>query len=133
MANIASENQKAISLREGIFQDILSERSRADAVIDEELGMADVDRGEDDDQEEDEDEFFQAEVEDPVRRFDLEQSMQQVADDELEVDAVREVDSATGLFGIGCPLISDYGERSGWSKAKIPACIQQCVLWLANG
>jgi hypothetical protein len=133
MASVASENQKAASLLQGIFEDILSERSIADAVIDAELGMVDVDRGgEEEDEQEDEDEFFQAEVEDRVRHFDPERSMQQVADYELEINVVREQDSATGLFDIGCPLISDYGERSGWSEPKITACIQEFVLWLDN-
>jgi hypothetical protein len=86
--------------------------------------MADVDPQEQEDEEEDEDEFFHADVEDHARHLDLERSMQQVADHELDVDALREEDSATGLFGIGCPLISDYGERSGWSEAKITARIQ---------
>jgi hypothetical protein len=58
--------------------------------------------------------------------------MQQVADHELEINVVREQDSATGLFGIHCPLISDSGERSGWSEAKVSACIEQFVLWLDN-
>jgi hypothetical protein len=132
MASVASENQKAASLLQGIVEDILSERSVADAVLDTELGMVDVDRGEEEDEEQDKDEFFQAEVGDPIRHCELERWMQQVGDYELKVDAAREKDPATGLFGIGCPLISDYGERSGWAEAKITACIQQCVLWLDN-
>jgi hypothetical protein len=48
-------------------------------------------------------------------------------DYELEVDAVREEDSAIGLFGISCPLISDYGEHQDGAKRKsLPAFNSLC-------
>jgi hypothetical protein len=51
-------------LLEGTFEDFSSQPSVADAVIDDERGMAHVDGAEEDeDEEKEEDEFFRAEVE----------------------------------------------------------------------
>jgi hypothetical protein len=33
---------------------------------------------------------------------------------------------------MSCPLISDYGERPGWTDEKITAGIQLFLLWLDN-
>jgi hypothetical protein len=87
-------------LLEGIFEDILSEGSIAHAAIDAELEIPDIERGKEEEKEkEDDHEFFQAAGEDPLRHFDP--------------HAVPRQDSGTGLFGLGCPLISDYGMQPG--------------------